>query len=876
MKIPTYSSFQVAPQAAPAPYQSGAGAMDIARTAGVQEQQFGQAVQVFSGEMKRIADLEAEKVATTQAKEIDIEFTRKLDERLHHPQNGFAAQQGRNAVDGYKVAVKDIQRMQREALDQAGNDPRLRELIGRTAAVRAESAIKSVSIHATTENKNWQFSTSEARAETTLQAAANSYTDADGFVKAVAAARDEAAAQGQVKGWDDAKVKAKQAKYTDDAFRMRYEAWRLEDPAAAFADFMANAGSISPLVRGQIANNLFHHAAPALAARINATGGAGIVAGPDGDATPLPRGIRNNNPGNVMRGDAKWEGEVNGNDPRYASFDSPEAGIRATARTLLTYQDKHGLNTVRDIVARWAPATENDTTAYVAAVAKAVGVKPDAPLDLHDSATLGGITRAIIKHENGQQPYTDQQISTGIAAANGGELPKGTKASGTANRDPAMRTGDPLVDVLPSDWKMHVFNVARTQAAQDMATAREQLKGKVQDAQAAYISTGSAPNPPSETEFLRAFGQADGASRYRAFQDVARLGQQIQQVRMLPADSLEQLRTQAKPMPGDGFAAKQHNYEILTKAIDQVQQARQKDPVAYAVAVGAYGIKPFQNLGDVAAVSRQFAARAAAAPRMATDYGTPPALLTEGERRVFSDMLKAAPVEQQKTYLAAMYQGVGDMDLFKRTMQSISPDRPTVAVAGIYQAKGLRSNHGQDVADLILRGQAILTPNTKEDGSGHQGGKALIKMPEEKLMLSEWNSATGDAFKGKEQAADLFQQTARAIYAARSAEEGDYSGNISVKRWRSAIDLATGGLADHNGARVVMPYGMALDKFRNIIKAEAVALVRDFTPPATTARDLERLPLESIGDGRYLFRRGAGYVPDKNGKPLVIDVGARR
>ena len=73
-----------------------------------------------------------------------------------------------------------------------------------------------------------------------------------------------------------------------------------------------------------------------------------------------------------------------------------------------------------------------------------------------------------------------------------------------------------------------------------------------------------------------------------------------------------------------------------------------------------------------------------------------------------------------------------------------------------------------------------------------------------------------------------------------------------------------------------MPYGMALDKFRNIIKAEVVALVRDFAPPATTARDLERLPLENIGNGRYLFRRGAGYVPDKNGKPLVIDVGAKR
>lgn len=874
-KVPTYDSLQVAPEALPTVRQHDGGSSAFAAGVGQQAQDFGKALTGLGNAMAKIAADEQNAVSETKAKDIDTGFTQGLNDHQYHPDSGYMGKQGRDAVDGYQGAVDEVKRMRTEAINQAGSDTRTREIVSQLTAHRAESAIKSISIHATNENKNWQAQSADTRAQTGLQSAANNYTDAQAFREALTAAHGEADAQGKLHGWDEATTQTLRAKYTDQAFRMRYEAWRLHDPAGAFTDFMANADSITPLVRGQIGNTLFHHAAPALAAQINATGGAGIVAGPDGDTGPQPRGVRNNNPGNIMRGETSWKGEVLGNDPRYASFETPEAGIRAMGQTLLTYQDKHGLDTVPGIVARWAPATENNTAAYISTVAKALSVKPDQALDLHDPKMLNAITRAMIQVENGRQPYSDQQIAAGLAAANGGPLPAGTVAN-TAHRDPGMQTGNAVVDALPADWKMQVFNLARSQSAQEMAAAREQLKSKVQDAQAAYLTQGNAPNPPGEAEFLRAYGQAEGTGRYRSFQDVARLGQQIQQVKTLPAASLEQLVAQAKPMPGDGFADKQRNYEILTKAIDQVQQARQKDPMAYALAMGSYGVKPIRNLNEPAKLAQELENRAAAAPRMAADYGTAPALLTKDETRALSASLKASPVETQKTYLAAMYQGIGDMALFKRTMQTIAPDSPTVAVAGIYQAKGFRSTENRDVADLILRGQAILAPNPKEDGKDHPGGKALIPMPEEKLMLSEWNSATGDAFKGKEQAADLFHQTAKAIYAARSAEEGDYSGVISVKRWKSAIALATGGIGDHNGAQIVMPYGVEIDTFRDRLKASSEALVKTYAPPATTPRDLQRLPLENVGDGRYLFRRGAGYVVTKDGKPLVLDMSNAR
>ena len=125
-----------------------------------------------------------------------------------------------------------------------------------------------------------------------------------------------------------------------------------------------------------------------------------------------PRGIRNNNPGNIESG-AEWEGlNADGTDTRFAQFDTPEHGIRALARTLTTYSTKHNLNTVAGIINRWAPNFENDTSSYAAAVASKLGVKPTDTIDV--AANMPKLIKAIIKHENGEQPYSDMVINKGI------------------------------------------------------------------------------------------------------------------------------------------------------------------------------------------------------------------------------------------------------------------------------------------------------------------------------------------------------------------------------------------------------------------------------------------------------------------------------
>ncbi|NYT80896.1 structural protein [Alcaligenaceae bacterium] len=146
---------------------------------------------------------------------------------------------------------------------------------------------------------------------------------------------------------------------------------------------------------------------------------------------PLPRGIRNHNPGNIERTGTRWQGmALQQTDSRFIVFKSPEWGIRAIARTLITYQDKRRardgsrIDSVLEIIERWAPPHENNTKAYARAVASALGIGPDdETVDVYRYATMATLTQAIIRHENGPGPlggggwYAPAVIAAGLRLA---------------------------------------------------------------------------------------------------------------------------------------------------------------------------------------------------------------------------------------------------------------------------------------------------------------------------------------------------------------------------------------------------------------------------------------------------------------------------
>ena len=137
------------------------------------------------------------------------------------------------------------------------------------------------------------------------------------------------------------------------------------------------------------------------------------------------RGIRNHNPGNIRLSKDKWQGLAQSQkDKEFFTFQNPVYGIRAMARILIKYQDDYGLRTIRGIIGRWAPASENNTEAYIKRVVERTGFDADHELDMHQHEYLKPLVIAIIWHENAQQPYSDEQINKGLVLAGVESTPK--------------------------------------------------------------------------------------------------------------------------------------------------------------------------------------------------------------------------------------------------------------------------------------------------------------------------------------------------------------------------------------------------------------------------------------------------------------------
>lgn len=116
------------------------------------------------------------------------------------------------------------------------------------------------------------------------------------------------------------------------------------------------------------------------------------------------RGIRNMNPGNIRLGES-WLGlRMKQTDPDFCQFTSMIYGCRALLKLLRTYVEKRGCTTIRKVVERWAPPSENGTSSYVLSVAAACRRDPDErlPVDV-DPLIYLDLARAIARHECGPE-----------------------------------------------------------------------------------------------------------------------------------------------------------------------------------------------------------------------------------------------------------------------------------------------------------------------------------------------------------------------------------------------------------------------------------------------------------------------------------------
>lgn len=729
-------------------------------------------------------------------------------------------------------------------------------------------------------------------------------------------------AEGRRLGKSDEMITADVGKATDSLWASRLEAWRLKDPVGAMSSFQENQQTISPAMRVKLAESLYRDAAPVLAAQLNAAGGPPItatqLAKPSATATapqtiayektaadervrlesmngkPYPRGIRNNNPGNIVQSQTRWEGEIDGADPRFASFATPEAGIRALGRNLLAYEAR-GLNTVSSIIARWAPATENDTAAYVATVAKQIGVNPNEPLNLKDRKTMTSLATAIIRHENGVQPYDEKTIGAGVDSALTGQsfayesrrtpaFQVASLSNLTATDALSIVTGNPVIDRLPPDQKIDVLHRAKTIANQGMSQARESLKGRYTDTVAAYTRGQDSPNPPTESELIMTFGQFDGAKMAGDLALARSFGNDVKSVQNRSATEQAALLAARTPVPGEGYAAAVQRHDALSKAIDTVQRGREQDPALSIMQNSAQvqtAYRSFiESLSGGDATQTQAAAKAYAVATLAEQQRLEirnPQILTKDMVDSIAKRFAEPPKEGEN--VANIMRGMVDQwgkywPAVSRQLGSKIPPEATVIGLGISpEAEGVLAEAAKLKPEQLRQGLEKDVVKDVQDRVRQQ-----LEPLQKTLAWQSGGISTYDNFADSAEkiAISLVQRGMKPKEAAEKAFTGlagfKYEFESTYRIPKSAIGASTSISSIRSGAEAIKR-DVGSD---NPVLGDKVALAIPMASPGVRPADAERQWRDTIvSNGFWVTSPGDGgltlYVKSGLGAQPVLD-----
>ena len=448
---------------------------------------------------------------------------------------------------------------------------------------------------------------------------------------------------------------------------------------------------------------------------------------------------------------------------------------------------------------------------------------------------------------------------------------------------PGHRTGIPAIDGLNQAQKVELFSAAYSYAAQNRAAAQADLRTAVQNSLATVGDQGYDENELSEEDFINAFGEKGGKAQYENYKRNFDAGSFSFGCQYMDTSQIAETLQNAKPTPGSPtYAADKKRYLDMAKAASDVVTARQKDPVGAAIQTNQFGFEPL-NFDNPEQMQRQLTTRINQAQAISESWGTPKAILSDGEAQQLVATLDNVDVVKRTQTLAQLATMVGTQNIGTLANQ-LGPKNQQYGTALYLMSGGdigLGNNYlmGKD-----FMSQGVVQKPTTGDGSV----KEILG-----YMQAEGKEA---ALSSNNDLMEMWADAAQGLWAYSSR-----LGNALTSK--AALEKVLGGqLIEWNGKRIVTPYNeytkRGYDKssifatsFDDLLERKIGALKDDKTKVITgiagkdrttvgaIAPNFKTMQLETISDGKYRIidpNSPYGYVMQDLGNdtmiPYVLDV----
>jgi hypothetical protein len=454
-----------------------------------------------------------------------------------------------------------------------------------------------------------------------------------------------------------------------------------------------------------------------------------------------------------------------------------------------------------------------------------------------------------------------------------------TQATALVNTDPgaalkALKNPQYLPELDPGQRTslIHTADSRVTQAAQRAeikAKAHERLLEKTWDAASTVFEAGKVPAPEYAETLRRTFKgtRYEGALTAMMAAGPGAAGFASQPI---PQQNAAMLQLQAKMNAGGATPQEVERYQQMEKAHRAAISDAKADPYQAAAERGVLTEVAPLTL-DLKTLPQQLVRRTQDAAVVSRWSGGEVSLFRPGEADKVGGLLAAMPAKDRAASLSGLAKVMTPGQMRAFAMQLGAKD-DTLAAATLLAAQNARTTAGRQVAELVLAGADAMKEQRIKWPSGMD--QTTVRAEIDKLTRGAFASEVGNRAAG---------DAALAVFAGMLAEG-------KAPDVAQAVRLATGGIIERGGKKLIVPYGWSADQleqaFRKVGEPQLSALTgggfvsvgeKSMTPKQLA----ELLPSAQIGPsgkpGAYTLSIGGRMVMGPNGRPLVVplDEGAR-
>lgn len=505
--------------------------------------------------------------------------------------------------------------------------------------------------------------------------------------------------------------------------------------------------------------------------------------------------------------------------------------------------------------------------------------------------------RNFVQNDAGLSADIRLKIRNGLFAKAKGSLALGLLTSGSdqwLNKD--AKTGDPFIDSLPVDERIEIISSASKLRKTADTQAQATIKSLVED-NLAQAEVGVPNEMITQDVFESQLGEEKGQKQYLEYVANYRVAQFKSGTAGLTNQDMDRMVREIRPREGDAdFAERLKLSKSMKKAVDEIKEARNEDPIQYAMD-NASGDIPAINDWSQSSSFKTVTSRLGVARQVSQMYDTPDSLFTHDELKGLTDHYDALDAQSKVVLLGNLY-------------KSMQEPTPVIDDYGELQIKLGSPEYGMGA----LIGQLT------DENIGSQMRTALMLMTDNnpnmgsKYIIGKQRLADGNAIVNEKAAGDLawFNQKigtdeeSAGVYdreddlkIAQDAFVGVYAFNQQdVASVEDTFEECFGDVTNWNGKKILLPRR----KTNNQVYADDSWFSKDFNDLVDDSiKQLEKesgevvfwgkrykkadfakffiknAQFQTVGNGRYYIKNpdGNGYAQNPDNSYFVLDVLAK-